>query len=152
MKLPEKIYLEIKSKKETELEDLIVQLNVRSGRKNPYHIFLPKTDKDGRAIISKDDFKGQFEDHYGTGLMDYDGSIETAKPEVEVSLFDPAWMIENKKLALAWPLLKNEKPKWKSRQEKYNYMISCRNPKFRMKQFLFNIEKLNCISVNIEIK
>ena len=40
MKLPEKIYLQIECEIETELKDLIVQLKVRSGRKNPYYIFF----------------------------------------------------------------------------------------------------------------
>ena len=152
MKLPEKLFLEVKVEKEAGWEDLIIQLKVRSGRKNPYYIFFPKTDEGGKAILYQNDFIGQFEDHYETGLMDYDGSIETANPEVEVSLFDPTWMIENKTLALAWPLLKNEKPTWNSREEKYNYMISCKNPKYKMKPFMFNIEKSNRISVNIGIK
>ncbi len=152
MKVPEKMYLQIECKNETDLKDLIVQLKVRSGRKNPYYIFLPKTDEDGKSVLSKDDFIGQFEDHFETGLMDYDGSAETANPEVEVSLFDPTWMMGNKKLAMAWPLLKNEKPKWNSREEQYSYMVSCKNPKFKMKPLMFNIEKSNRISVNIKKK
>ncbi len=69
------------------------------------------------------------------GLMDYDGSIESANQVVEISLFDPTWLIENKKLAMAWPLLKHEKTKWKSREEQYNSMTSCRNKEFSFQPF-----------------
>jgi len=54
MKVPEKMYLQIECKNETDLKDLIVQLKVRSGRKNPYYIFLPKTDEDGKSVLSMD--------------------------------------------------------------------------------------------------
>jgi hypothetical protein len=152
MKLPDKIYLQIECKKETDLVDLIVQLKVRSGRKNPYYIFFPKTDENGKSILSNDDFIGQFEDHFESGLMDYDGSVETARPEVEVSLFDPTWLLNNKNLAMAWPLLKNEKPKWRSRWEQYSYMISCVNLKYKLKPFTLNIEESKYIKAKIELK
>ena len=97
MKLPEKIYLQVTNKKETKVKDIIVQLKVRSGTKNPYYIFFPKTDEDGESILSLNDFSGQFEDHFEAGLMDYNGSIKTANSEVEVSLFDPAWMKKTRK-------------------------------------------------------
>ena len=113
---------------------------------------MPKTDEDGKSFLTQVDFVRQFEDHFETGLMDYDGSVEVANPEVEVSLFDPNWLINNKKLAMAWPLLENEKPKWNSREEQYSYMISCENLKFKMKPFLINIEESNRILVNIELK
>ena len=64
------------------------------------------------------------------GLMDYNGTPETADPVVEVSLFDPSWLIENRKLALAWPLLEHEKERWVSREEQYNYMVNNRNSQF----------------------
>jgi hypothetical protein len=150
MKLPENIYLQITNKKGTKVKDIILQLKVRSGTKNPYYIFFPKTDENGESTLSQNNFIGQFEDHFETGLMDYNGSIQLANPEVEVSLFDPTWMKENKKLSLAWPLLKNEKPIWKSREEKYNYMISCTNPKYKMKTFMSNIEDSNQIVVTIK--
>ena len=152
MKLPEKIYLQVTNKKGMKVKDIIVQLKVRSGTKNPYYIFFPKTNEDGESILSQNDFSGQFEDHFETGLMDYNGSIETANPEVEVSLFDPTWMKQNKKLAMAWPLLKNEKSKWYSREEQYSYMVSCINLKFKLKAVMFNIEESNHIVVNVENK
>ena len=152
MKLPDKIHLQIECHKKTDLKGLIVQLKVRSGKKNPYYIFFPKTDEDGKSILSRDDFMGQFEDHFESGLMDYDGSVETARPDVEVSLFDPTWLLNNKHLAMAWPLLKNERPKWNSREEQYDYMISCTNLKYQLKPFMFNIEESKYIKANVIIR
>jgi len=152
MKLPKKIYLQIRCEKETDLNGLIVQLKVRAGRKNPYYIFFPKTDINGEAALTQDDFIGQFDDHFETGLMDYDGSIEIAEPEIEVSLFDSTLMMKNKKLAMAWPLLKNEKSKWSSRKEQYSYMVSCANSRFKMKPFFFNVEEYDSITVDVETK
>jgi hypothetical protein len=150
MELFENIYLQIECKKETDLKGLIVQLKVRSGNKNPYYIFFPKSDGKGKSQLSRNDFIGQFEDHFEMGLMDYNGSIQTANPSIEVSLFDPTWMLNNKKLYMAWPLLKNEKPNWNSREEKYNYMVSCTNLEFKMKPFIIDIEKSTTIFIDVK--
>ncbi len=113
------------------VKDAIVELTVRAGRKNPYRICFPKTDGAGAAMIARDDFIGQFQDHWEAGLMDYDGSVDSASPVVLVALFDDARMRAHKRLVLAWPLLKHEAEKWKSRREAFDYLASCSNAQLR---------------------
>jgi hypothetical protein len=130
MNIPQNIFAEISCKSCNDLSDIIVQLKVKAGRKNHYHIYFSKTNSSGKTSLNIDDFIGQFKDHWELGLMDYDGTPESANPVVEISLFDPTWLIENKKLAMAWPLLKHEKTKWINRQQQYEYMTRCRNRAF----------------------
>ena len=139
MVLPEIIHINVLSKNQIELHDLIFEIKVISGTKNNYHIFFPKTDRNGKAKLLKSDFIGQFTDHYEMGLMDYNGTIETANSKVEVCLYDPKWLNENPLLALAWPLLKNEKEKWRNRQEQYDYFISSRNSIFYFNPITFDL-------------
>jgi hypothetical protein len=120
---------------------VIVQIKVRSGTKNPYFIYLPKTDRSGSATITRDDFVGQFEDHFESGLMDYNGTVEDANPMVEARLYDPTWALRNEHLAMAWPLLTHERTKWKSRREAYEYLTSCRNLHFDVTPVEMNIER-----------
>ena len=72
--------------------------------------------------------------------MDHDGSIASAKSIVEVSLFDPTWSRENRLLALAWPLLENERRKWVSREQEYQHRVSCRNPLFGFSPTLVDLD------------
>lgn len=51
--------------------------------------------------MAKNNFIGQFEDHWEMALVDYNGGIESANDNVEVYLYDPNWSIENKNLCLA---------------------------------------------------
>jgi len=113
------------------VKDAIVELTVRAGRKNPCHICFPKTDGAGSARITRDDFIGRFEDHWEAGLMDYDGSVVSASPVVLVTLFDDVRMRADERLVLAWPLLKHEAKKWKSRREAFDYFASCSNAQLR---------------------
>src|SRR5574340_929229 len=101
MNLPEQLVLRVEAAGNNDLSGIIVQMKVRAGRKNPYFIYFPKTDLDGVARLSREDFVGQFKDHWEIGLMDYNGTPESADPAVEVSLFNPSWLIKNRKLALA---------------------------------------------------
>jgi hypothetical protein len=130
--LPPVINIEVTCETHADLSGLIVELNMPVGRKNPYHIFSPKTDSTGRASITAEDFRGQFEDHWEQGLMDYDGSIESASGHVRVELFDPKRMRENLRFCIAWPLLKNERRTWASRGEQVEYFLSCRNESFEL--------------------
>jgi len=125
MKLPKQISIIVKNNLQQGIENIIVCLKVKSGRKNPYYIYFPKTNKKGTAILTEEDFIGQFKDHWEMGLMDYNGDIASANPNVELSLFDLTWLIENKQLALAWSLFKHGKIKWKTREEQYEYLFIC---------------------------
>ena len=75
MILPSEIRVKASCNGSHDLSGIIFQLRVRSGSKNPYHIYFPKTDSTGVAIISSEDFRGQFTDHYEMGLMDYNLSL-----------------------------------------------------------------------------
>ena len=140
MELPRVLRLRVHAPSETDLSGLIVQLTVQAGRKNPYRIRFPLTNESGQSELTRDDFIGQFKDHWEEGLMDYDGSINTASPVVEVSLYDPTWSIENRELEMAWPLLKHERTKWFSREQEYLDRVSCRNSTFTADQILINLE------------
>lgn len=141
MNLPEQLVLRVEAAGNNDLSGIIVQMKVRAGRKNPYFIYFPKTDLDGVARLSREDFVGQFKDHWEIGLMDYNGTPESADPAVEVSLFNPSWLIKNRKLALAWPLLEHEKRRWSSREEQYNYMVNNRNSHFSCAAISVDLEK-----------
>ena len=140
MLVPEKIVVRIKSNSAVPVADLIVHLRVQAGTKNPYFILFPKTNAHGTAELTRDDFVGQFKDHWESGLMDYNGSLESASPQVEAALFDPTWSIENRRLAMAWPLLAHERTKWSSRQEEYEYRVSSRNLAFSLTPTIVDLE------------
>ena len=150
MNVPERLTVQLQSQSADDLSGLIVEFKVIAGRKNPYFIRFPKTDSFGRAELTRDEFIGQFKDHREMGLMDYDGSIESASPVVEASLFDPAWSINNRKLALAWPLLAHERAKWSSREQEYAYRISCRNPLFAAEAARADLSESQQIRLQIE--
>ena len=152
MEAPDRISVQVIDNSGNGVEGIIIELKVVSGRKNPYTILSPKTDKNGTAQITKSDFIGQFEDHWEMGLMDYNGNIETANNEIEAYLYNPEWTIENKDSCLAWPLLKNEIPLWESREAKYEYLISCANKKYKSKLQIVNINESSDITVKVRKK
>jgi hypothetical protein len=152
MKIPERIQVRVDSDGEADLSGFIVELTVRAGRKNPYRIYFPKTDNRGFATLTRDDFIGQFRDHWESGLMDHDGSPETAESLVRVGLYDPWWSIENADAALAWPLLTHERTKWSSRKEQYRYRTSTRNTDFAASPIDVDLEKTTDILLRTEPK
>ncbi len=131
MDLPERLTVQLQCDQSSALGDLIVKMTVYAGTKNLYLIHFPKTDPRGRAELTADDFKGQFEDHWEEGLMDYNGTVESASQHVKLEFFDPANMRANLESLSAWPLLKNAAKKWASRREKLEYFLSCRNEIFK---------------------
>ena len=135
---------------ETDLSGFIVELTVTAGRKNPYRIYFPKTDCSGVATLTRDDFVGQFKDHWEAGLMDHTGTPETADSLVRVGLYDPQWSISNPDAALAWPLLTHERTKWSSREEQYRYRTSSRNAEFVAPPIDVDLEKTNDIVLPVE--
>jgi hypothetical protein len=141
MNVPELITVRIVSSEDLDLSGIIVELTVTAGKKNPYHIYFPKTDRSGAATLTREDFIGQFEDHWESGLMDHGGAPESAESYVQVSLYDPSWSRANPKLALAWPLLKNERKKWLSREEEYESRISSRNGEFSASTMLVDLHQ-----------
>jgi len=149
MELPDNISVQVIDNSGKGVEGAIIELKVVAGTKNPYTILSPKTDKSGSTQISKSDFIGQFEDHWEMGLMDYNGNIETANNNIEIYLYNPEWAIENKDSCMAWPLLKNEIPLWSSREEKYEYITSCNNSKYKAKNQTVNISDSNNITVKV---
>lgn len=149
MELPGTIHIQVADESGNGIEGIIIQLQVVAGTKNPYEILSSKTDMDGKTQITKDDFIGQFEDHWEMGLMDYNGDIETASNKVSVRLYNPEWARENKASCMAWPLLKNEIPRWNSREEQYQYLVSCNNSEYKANQQIVDISKDNHIIVKV---
>ena len=123
MNLPGRIAITVKRSDGTPVEGVIATMTVKSGTKNRYHIDFPQTNEAGHSTISEAEFRGQYEDHWEQGLMDYNGTIEDAAPSITVSLFDTNRLRENRRLAEAWPLLKNEIGKWADRTQKIGYYI-----------------------------
>lgn len=62
--------------------------------------------------------------------MDHSGTIEEASQYVQVTLFDVAALRSRTAQTLGWPLLQHESTVWASRQEKVDYLLSCRNEGF----------------------
>jgi len=135
-----------------DLSGVIVVLTLSAGRKNPYHILFPKTDTSGEACLERTDLVGQFSDHAATFLMDYDGSLETAGPIVDVSLFDPDGLLAHGEEALAWPLAPHESTRWSSRAEQYAYRVSCRNPLFVGGRRSVDLERSDVIELAVRAK
>ena len=130
MILPPRIVLQATSGGGVPAVELIVQMTLSTGRKNPYDILFPKTDANGVSELRAEDVRGQFTDHWQAGLMDHSGTIEEASQDVQMSLFDVAALRGRTALALAWPLLRYESAVWASRQEQIDYLLSCRNEEF----------------------
>jgi hypothetical protein len=151
MNLPESITLKVvDARTGMAVREILFGVRVQAGRKNDYHILFPKTDVNGEACLVSDDFRGQFEDHWESGLMDYDGSVSSANPVVTLYLFDVGRYRAMSERILAWPLLKNEGGKWKSRKEKFEYISSCRNAEFRSFETQVNLEENRRIEIKIK--
>ena len=130
MQLTPIIQISVSCNSGADLSGLIFGMRVSAGTKNPYHIYFPKTDAHGVTSIEATAVHGQFEDHWEEGLMDFNGTLETASQEVVFYLFDVETLQANLSMALAWPLLAYEKSVWTSRQEKVDYFLSCRNQQY----------------------
>jgi hypothetical protein len=137
---------------DTDLSDIILELEVHAGRKNPYRVYFPKTDRAGVTVLTRDDFIGQFLDHWEASLMDHDGSVESASPRMTARLYDPTWAAANPQLALAWPLLPHEKTKWRSREEEYRYKITARNAEFVAPPVTLDVEEKGEVVVPLRRK
>jgi hypothetical protein len=149
MNVPEQIRVRVECNDEADLSAVIVELIVTAGLKNPYRIYFPKTDHSGVAALTRDDFVGQFRDHWEAGMMDHSGTPETANPRVRVGLYDPRWSKQNPDAALAWPLLTHERTKWPSREAQYRYRTSSRNEEFVVSPIEADLEKTNEIVLPI---
>jgi hypothetical protein len=149
MKVPERVTVRVSCDGASDLSCLIVELTVSAGRKNPYRIYFPQTDRSGVTTLTRDDFIGQFQDHWEAGIMDYDGSPETAAPLVRVSLYDPSWALRDPAAALAWPLLPHERTKWSSREQEYKHRTSTRNADFVASSVMVDLEETSDIVLTV---
>jgi hypothetical protein len=125
MMVPEQINLRLITDAGQDLAAIVVELTLRTGRRNPRHIYFPKSDHLGRASLDRDDFLGQFNDATEADLMGSWGTIEQAFSTVEVSLYNPAPALAAGKSN--WPLFPHERTRWSSRAAEYAYRTSCRN-------------------------
>ena len=140
MKLTGPTQLRVVCDKMPDLSEIIVTLHIQSGTKNSYSIVFPKTDARGRAALSRSDIVEQFEDTWESGLMDYNGDLNTANPVVSVHLFDLDSFRAHLDIARAWPLLKNERKRWSSREARIQDILSCRNDLFSAQTMSLNLE------------
>lgn len=152
MNIPGRVTVHVIGTGYGDLRGIIVELIVTTGRKNPYRIYFPKTDSLGVATLTRDDFIGQFTDHWEAGMMDHSGTPESAESTVRVGLYDPSWSLETRDAALAWPLLKHERTKWSSREEEYRYRTSSRNPELLASPTPVDLEKTSDIFLPLERK
>jgi hypothetical protein len=105
-------------------------MRLAAGTKNPYRIYFPKTDSMGRAELQADESSGQFKAHWEEGLMDFNGTLESAPQDVTLFLCDVAAIRSNRRVLMAWPLLTHERELWTSRQQKIDYFLSCANERY----------------------
>lgn len=153
MKVPKRVTVHVMSASDdSDLSNIIVELTVTTGRKNPYDIYFPKTDHSGVAALTRKDFIGQFTDHWESGLMDHSGTPETAESTVRVGLYDPSWSIANPDRALAWPLMKHQRTKWSSREEEYRYRTTSRNDEFEFDHLIVDLEKMTDFILTVRRK
>ena len=140
MKLIGPVQLRVLCDKMPDLSGIIVELHIQSGTKNSYSIIFPKTDARGRTTLSRTDIVEQFEDTWESGLMDYNGDLDTANPIVTVHLLDLDAIRTHLALLRAWPLFKNEKKRWPSREARLQDILSSRNELFCAQTMSLNLE------------
>lgn len=150
VKVSERLTVRVACEGEVALSDIIVELMISTGRKNPYHLYFPKTDHNGMATLTRDEIVGQFADHWEAALMDHSGTLEEASPLVRVRLYDPTWSVANPCTALAWPLMKHERTIWSTREEGRRYRISSRNAEFVASVIEVDVEKTSNIVLTLE--
>ena len=141
MNIPDHIVAHVRCESGGDPSNVVLQLTVRSGHRNPYEILLPKTNGAGVTKLGRAEFVGQFKDHWESGLMDHNGTPESASPIVDLQLFDRSRFVASRELLLAWPLLKNERSRWRSREEWFDYYASCRNDQFTGPKVQVDLEK-----------
>lgn len=149
MTIPPIIELRVSSPEGCDLSGLIFRMRVTAGTKNPYHIYFPKTNADGTTQITAEDFRGQFSDHFEMGLMDFNGSVETAEGTVNIELFDAQRMSAQQESLAHWPLLKHEQKHWRTRGEWIDYFLSCRNQEFDFLEQLTQIPEDGIIQLTV---
>ncbi len=130
MTVPPQIELRAGCAEASDLSDLVFEMQITAGSKNPYCILFPKTTRDGRSALSAEDIAGQFTDHWEMALMDYNGTLDDAVDVVTLRLFDPASVRERYTNLLAWPLFTHERTHWQSRQQFLDHLLTCRNEQF----------------------
>jgi hypothetical protein len=149
MDIPLRLELALASHEAMPPAGLIVGMRVPAGTKNPYHIFFPKTDDAGRAALDKSAVIGQFKDHWEEGLMDFNGTLESAPQTATFFLFNVRDFKTNLKAVLAWPLLAHEKTVWASRAEKVEYLLSCRNSKYLLPETVLEIPQDGLLELQV---
>lgn len=137
MKVPAEMTVQLVSQQDDDLGDLIVEMLVSTGQRNPRRIHFPKTDALGRSMVTREDFLGQFSDATEEDLMGSWGSIRDALPAVEVRLHDTKSAI--KAGGRTWPLGRHERTKWPSAAVEYTYRTSSRNHEFTAAPVVVNL-------------
>ena len=81
--------------------------------------------------------------------MDYNGTIETAGPNVCLELLDTKRIAKNKDMLLSFPLMPNESKRWKSRAELIDYWLSSVNEHFVSVPFTVTIQANKTIEAEV---
>ena len=132
MEVAQRIELTLSTGEISGPSDLIIGMRISAGTKNPYRVYFPKTDEHGHTALERSAVVGQFNDHWEEGLMDFNGTLESASQVVTFFLFNVSKLQESLSIALAWPLLTHEKTVWSSRQEQVNYFLACDNTRYSL--------------------
>jgi hypothetical protein len=130
MMLPPQVELRASCSDASDLSDIIFEMQITAGSKNPYRILFPKTTPDGRSTATACEIADQFKGHWEMALMDYNGTLDQAVDVVTLRLFDPVSVREHYDELLAWPLFTHERSRWPSRREFLDDLLSCRNEQF----------------------
>src|SRR3546814_4489583 len=149
MELAPRIELTISSDEAGPPSGLIVGMRITSGTKSRYSIYFPKTDAQGRTALKQTAVLGQFKDHWEEGLMDFNGTFESASQTATFFLFNTDHLQASLDSALAWPLLTHEKTVWRSRQEQVDYFLSCRNNRYSLPETTVVIPSNGCLCLQV---
>jgi hypothetical protein len=149
MIVPDVVTLQLVSADAVDLSGVIVAVTISTGRRNPRHVYFPKTDAVGASALAGHDLVGQFEDGTEADLMGSWGTIADAASEVRINLYDPARILAMPELALSWPLLPHQRKKWSSRADEYSYRSSCRNLLFSAEAIVVDLHMTNHIEFRV---
>lgn len=130
MQLPTKVTIRATLDSREPVANVVFQMTLTTGRKNPYNIAFAKTGADGTSQLSADEIQGQFQDHWEADLMGHSGTLDEASQEVSLALLDVATLRRNLSSALSWPLLEFERTRWESRQHQIDYLLSSANESY----------------------
>jgi hypothetical protein len=131
------------------LGNIILQLKIKAGTKNDYYIFFYKTNIQGESCLHKSDIYEQFKVNQEIFMMDYNGTIETANPIVEISLLEIELFRKSLSIIRTLGLSSYDKKLWNNIDEKIDYFLSSDNDKFLLEPIHVDFEKSTQILIEL---